>query len=389
MIDRSFFDQPVRRRGTGCVKWDTMPADDVIPMWVADMDFAVAPAIQKAVAQRASHPVFGYAAVPDSYYDAVTGWFRRRHQWAVERDWLIYTTGVVPAASATLKALTLPGEKVLIQTPAYNCFFSSIRNQGCEVLETELRREGDRFVMDFDDFERKCADEKTTVFLLCNPQNPTGRVWTRAELERMNDICVRHHVKVVSDEIHNELVMPGHSYTPFAAVSPACQENSVTLTSPSKSFNIAGLQMANIIVKNEEWRRRIDRVINIFEICDVNPFAPVAVQAAYNEGAEWIDGLNLYIHDNYECLRRFCSEHLPQWQVMQMEGTYLAWVDIRETGMTTAALAAAVMEKARVKLNSGTLYGAQAGEGYLRINLACPRKQLEEALRRIAENFGK
>lgn len=389
MIDRAFFDQSVCRRGTGCVKWDTMPGDDVIPMWVADMDFAVAPAIQKAVAQRAAHPVFGYAAVPDSYYEAVTSWFRRRHQWTVERSWIIYTTGVVPAASATLKALTLPGEKVLIQTPAYNCFFSSIRNQGCEVLETELRREGDRFVMDFDDFERKCADEKTTVFLLCNPQNPTGRVWTRAELERMNDICVRHHVKVVSDEIHNELVMPGHSYTPFAAVSPACLENSVTLTSPSKSFNIAGLQMANIIVKNDEWRRRIDRVINIFEICDVNPFAPVAVQAAYNESADWIDALNLYIHDNYECLKRFCSEHLPEWKAMQMEGTYLAWVDIRETGMTSAALADAVMEKARVKLNSGTLYGAQAGEGYLRINLACPRKQLEEALGRIAESFGK
>ena len=208
MIDQTFFDQPAKRRGTGCVKWDAMPADDVIPMWVADMDFAVAPAIQKAIKDRAAHPVFGYTLVPDSYYESVIQWFKRRHGWTIERDWILYTTGVVPAASATIKALTLPGEKVLVQTPAYNCFFSSIRNQGCEIPETRLLREGDRFKMDFDDFERKCADEKTTVFLLCNPQNPTGRVWTREELERMNEICLRHHVVVVSDEIHNELVMP-------------------------------------------------------------------------------------------------------------------------------------------------------------------------------------
>ena len=235
MIDHTFFDQPVKRRGTGCVKWDAMPADDVIPMWVADMDFAVAPAIQKAIKDRAAHPVFGYTLVPDSYYESVIQWFKRRHGWTIERDWILYTTGVVPAASATIKALTLPGENVLVQTPAYNCFFSSIRNQGCEILETRLLREGDHFKMDFDDFERKCADEKTTVFLLCNPQNPTGRVWTREELERMNEICLRHHVVVVSDEIHNELVMPGYSYTPFASVSEACLDNSITLTSPSST----------------------------------------------------------------------------------------------------------------------------------------------------------
>lgn len=387
MIEHSFFDQPVKRRGTGCVKWDAMPADDVIPMWVADMDFAVAPAIQKAIKDRAAHPVFGYTLVPDSYYESVIQWFKRRHGWTIERDWILYTTGVVPAASATIKALTLPGEKVLVQTPAYNCFFSSIRNQGCEILETRLLREGDRFKMDFGDLERKCADEKTTVFLLCNPQNPTGRVWTREELERMNEICLRHHVVVVSDEIHNELVMPGYSYTPFASVSEACLDNSITLTSPSKSFNIAGLQMANIVTKNAEWRRRIERVVNIFEICDVNPFAPVAIQAAYNESEDWIDALNLYIHDNFEVLRSFCREHLPKWQVMHNEGTYLAWVDISQTGLSADSLAQKIMERAHVKVNSGTLYGSISGEGYLRINLACPRSLLEEALRRIGEHF--
>ena len=241
--------------------------------------------------------------------------------------------------------------------------------------------------MDFDDFERKCADEKTTVFLLCNPQNPTGRVWTREELERMNEICLRHNVVVVSDEIHNELVMPSYSYTPFASVSEACLDNSITLTSPSKSFNIAGLQMANIVTKNAEWRRRIERVVNIFEICDVNPFAPVAIQAAYNESEDWIDALNLYIHDNFEVLRSFCREHLPKWQVMHSEGTYLAWVDISQTGLSADSLAQKIMERAHVKVNSGTLYGSISGEGYLRINLACPRSLLEEALRRIGEHF--
>lgn len=383
-MDSQYFDHPVRRRGTGCYKWDTMPGDDVIPLWVADMDFAVAPAISRAVAERAAHPVYGYTLVADAYYDAVISWFARRHQWPVSREWILYTTGVVPAASATIKALTLPGEKVLVQTPAYNCFFSSIRNQGCEVLETRLLRNGDSYVMDFDDFERKCADEKTTVFLLCNPQNPTGRVWSRDELERMNEICLRHHVKVVSDEIHNELVMPGCAYTPFAAVSEECLNNCVTLTSPSKSFNTAGLQMANIIVKNAEWRRRIERVVNIFETCDVNPFAPVAVQAAYNESEEWIDALNLYISGNHALLRDFCAERLPGWQVLRMEGTYLAWVDISATGMTSDALTDKMLAEARVQVNSGTMYGREAGEGYIRINLACPRAQLQEALRRMA-----
>ena len=383
------FDQPVGRRGSGCYKWDTLPGDDYIPLWVADMDFAVAPAIQQAVKERAAHPVFGYTAVAESYYESVIRWFHRRHQWDICREWMLYTTGVVPAASTTIKALTLPGEKVLIQTPAYNCFFSSIRNQGCEVLGTRLVQKEGRFVMDWDDFERKCADEKTSVFLLCNPQNPTGRVWTREELARMGEICVRHHVAVVSDEIHNELVMPGFQYTPFAAAAEVCLDNCVTLTSPSKSFNIAGLQMANIIVKNAEWRRRIERVINIFEVCDVNPFGPVAAQAAYDESEDWIDALNRYIHDNYELLRSFCTAHLPSWEVMPMEGTYLAWVDVHKTGKTADALVDEVMEKAHVKLNSGTMYGAAPGDEFVRINLACPRSQLQEALRRIAEKMGR
>lgn len=378
------FDEIVNRRGTGCVKWDETPVPDVIPLWVADMDFKAAPAIQEAIRQRAEHGVFGYTLVEEPYYEAIISWFQRRHNWTIRREEILYTTGVVPAMSVAIKALTMPGEKVLILSPDYNCFFSSIRNNGCEVLESVLRfTRNNHFEVDWQDFEAKCADEKTTVFLLCNPHNPTGRVWTKEELEQMNAICLKHGVKVVSDEIHCELIMPGHTFQPFAAVSEACRENCVVLNSPSKSFNIAGLQIANIICARADWRRRLDRAININEVCDVNPFGPVALMAAYNESEDWIDELNAYLWGNYSALCDFAAKHLPQWKIMPLEGTYLPWVDITATGMTSQQYANQVMQDAKVWVNPGTMYGKQSGEGYIRLNIACPRSVLMEALERI------
>ena len=392
------FDEVTKRRGTGCVKWDTehpiansqaLIANDkeMIPLWVADMDFKAAPAIQEAIRKRAEHGVFGYTHVDDSYYDAIISWFGRRYQWTIGREEILYTIGVVPAMSVAIKALTMPGERVLILSPDYNCFFSSIRNNGCEVVETVLQfsETNNRFEIDWQDFEAQCADEKTTVFLLCNPHNPTSRVWTKEELTRMNDICLRYHVKVVSDEIHCELIMPGHKFQPFAAVSEACRQNSVILNSPSKSFNIAGLQIANIICPRPEWCRRIDRAININEVCDVNPFGPVAVKAAYNESEDWLKELNLYLWGNYQALCTFASEHLPQWKVRPLEGTYLPWVDITATGMTSQEYADYLMQENHVWVNPGTMYGPQSGEGYIRLNIACPRSQLMEALERIGK----
>ena len=375
------FDEPIERLGTGCVKWDEMQGTDSIPLWVADMDFKAAPAILKAVRERAEHGVFGYTVVDDSYYDAIISWFERRHHWTIRREEILYTTGVVPAMSVAVKALTMPGEQVLILSPDYNCFFSSIRNNGCEPLECVLRFcRNTRFEVDWEDFEAKCADEKTTLFLLCNPHNPTGRVWTRDELQQMADICRRHHVTIVSDEIHCELVMPGNTFCPMATVEP----DTVTLNSPSKSFNIAGLQIANIICRRPDWRRRLDRAININEVCDVNPFGPVALKAAYNESGDWIDELNLYLWDSYNALCDFAAQHLPQWQVRPLEGTYLPWVDITATGMKAQQYADLLMEKAGVRVNPGTMYGAQSGEGYIRLNIACRRSLLMEALQRIA-----
>ena len=386
------FDEIIPRRGSNCIKWDARPpfgadGDGIIPLWVADMDFKAAPCIIDALRRRVEHGVFGYVSVPDSYYEAIIRWFGKRHGWKIEKDWIIYTTGVVPALSAVIKALCKPGDKVILQTPVYNCFFSSIRNNGCEVLESVLLYTplSNSFEVDWQDFEAKCADEKTTVFLLCNPHNPTGRVWTKAELLRMNDICLKHGVRVVSDEIHCELTMPGHRFQPFAACSEQCRQNSVVLNSPTKAFNIAGLQIANIICSQPEWRRRIDRAININEVCDVNPFGPVALKAAYNESEEWLDALNRYLWDNYTALCDFCARNLPQWHVCSLEGTYLPWIDITATGMTAQQYADRLMQKARVWVNPGTMYGPTSGEGYIRLNIACQRSRLTEALQRIAD----
>lgn len=379
------FDEIVNRRGTNCVKWDVENEDGIIPMWVADMDFPAAPAIRKAVEARAKHGVYGYTIVPDSYYRAITSWFKRRHGWTIDKEWIIYTTGVIPAISAAIKALTMPGEQVLIQTPVYNCFFSSIKNQGCQILENPLKRNGNSYVVDWDDFERKCADEKTTVFLLCNPHNPSGRVWTEAELARMNEICLRHRVAVVSDEIHCELVMPGNKFTPFAAVNEDCKTNGVTLNSPTKNFNIAGLQIANIVCANPVWRRRIDRAINIFEVCDVNPFGPVALEAAYNDSENWMDELNEYLFANYQLLCDTFAKELPQYEVMRLEGTYLVWVDVRPSGLTSDEVAEKLLKEGKVQVNSGTMYGQTTGEGYVRINIACPRATLIEGLKRMVD----
>lgn len=377
------FDELVERRNTGCVKWDECPNDEVIPLWVADMDFKAAPAIQEAIRKRAEHGVFGYTFVDDSYYDAVISWFQRRHDWTIHREEILYTIGVVPAMSVAIKALTMPGEKVLILSPDYNCFFSSVKNNGCEVLETVLKRVGDSFEVDWADFEAKCADEKTTVFLLCNPHNPTGRVWSKTELMRMNDICLKHNVKVVNDEIHCELVMPGYKFQPFAAVSESCRQNSVILNSPSKSFNIAGLQTANIICSQPEWRRRLDRAININEVCDLNPFGPVALKAAYNDSEDWIDALNEYIYGNYQFLCDFIGKEIPQWHVCKLEGTYLPWIDISTMNIKAKALCDKLLKEAKVWLNPGTMYGPQSGEKYVRINIATQRSRLKDALLRI------
>ena len=375
------FDKTIDRRATNSYKWDSAPGG-VLPMWVADMDFRTAPAIIDALQKRVAHGIFGYTRVPDAYYDAVTSWFSRRHGWDIDREWIIYTSGVVPAVSAVIRALTVPGDKVIVQTPVYNCFFSSIRNNGCEIVSNPLRRTADTYEMDFDALERCAADPRAKVMLLCNPHNPAGRVWTPDELTRLGNICLRNGVTVVSDEIHCELVYQGFKYTPFASLSDAFLHRSVTCVSPSKAFNIAGLQIANIVAFDNDLRRRIDKAININEVCDVNPFGVAATIAAYNEGEEWLNQLVDYLHGNYEAMAEFCRRELPEFPITRLEGTYLVWMDCSSLGMPSDALEHALLDDARLWLNAGTMYGAE-GEGYMRWNIACPRSVMLDGLNRF------
>lgn len=377
------FDEIIPRRNTNSVKWDEAAQDDIIPLWVADMDFRVLPQITEALRQRVDHGVFGYTHVPDSYYESVIRWFEDRHGLqGVKPSDIIYTSGVVPAISAIVRGLTLPGDKVLVQTPVYNCFFSSIRNQGCLVEENHLVYKNNTYVVDWDDFERKCADSRVRIFLLCNPHNPAGRVWKKEELQRMGEICQKYDVFVISDEIHCELVMPGNDYTPFASLSDDFLKNSATCVAPTKAFNIAGLQIANIIVKDRTKRERIDRAINIHEVCDVNPFGVIATEAAYTEeGAEWLRQLNTYLFANYRFLCDFFSKHFPSLEVVNLEGTYLVWVDCSSLGKSSTEIANNLYRHG-VWMNDGVMYGESQG-AFIRINIACPRKILEEGLLRM------
>ena len=377
------FDRGVERRGTGSYKWDSEPG--LLPLWVADMDFATAPAIIDALHRRVDMGAFGYTLVGEDYYRAVADWFGRRHGWAIERDSIMYTSGVVPALSAIIKALTAPGDKVIVQTPVYNCFFSSIRNNGCEVLTNPLRYTGDSYEMDFDDLAAKVADPAAKVLLLCNPGNPVGRVWTRDELATLARLCHDNGVVVVSDEIHCELVYPGYRYTPYGTLPREFVEQSVTCVSPSKAFNTAGLQIASIITPNADFRRRIDRAININEVCDVNPFGVVGTIAAYNEGEEWLDQLIAYLKSKYDMMADFCLSHLPQLPLCRLEGTYLVWMNVEALGMGGEELEKRLIDEQSLWLNAGEMYG---DDHFIRWNIACPRTRLAEALERF-EKFVK
>lgn len=382
------FDTIIERRGSGCYKYDICDDKDVLPLWVADMDFEAAPAIKRAIMKRAEHGVFGYAKVPDEYYEAVINWFSRRHAWDIRREWIEYTIGVVPAMSCIIKAVAVPGDKILMTSPVYNCFYSSIKNCGCMAEESKLIQGDDgKYHIDWTDFEERCKDESVVAFILCNPHNPGGRVWRKDELERICDICSRNNVLVISDEIHNELVMPGYTYTPFASISQQALDNSVTCISASKSFNIAGLQIANIVCSNPALKRRINRIINIHEVCDVNPFGIVATIAAYNESEEWVDDLMKYIQGNYRLvIQRIKEEGNDLMHCMPLEGTYLAWIDctplLTKLSITSQQFEDMLIKEAKVFFNAGSMYGA-GGEQFIRINMACPRTTLNEALNRL------
>ena len=384
------FSRPTDRRGTDSYKWDSAPEADVIPLWVADMDFETFPGITEALQRRVAHGIFGYTRVPEAYYEAVCRWFGKRHGWHINREHIIYTSGVVPAVSAVIKALTLPGDQVIVQGPVYNCFFSSIRNNGCEMVSNSLiyNKEELRYEIDFDDLERKLKHERARLMLLCNPHNPGGRVWTRDELTRVAELCRKYGVRVVSDEIHCELTLYDNEYVPFGSLPDELSRDSITCCSPSKAFNTAGLQIANIVCRDAEVRNRIDRAININEVCDVNPFGVIDLQAAYSdEGYEWLKQLRKYISANYDLLLERFTRELPKCKVMRMEGTYLAWIDCSELHISSDEIEEMLMHENKVWVNAGSMYGAE-GAAFIRINMACTSELLNEGITRIVNGLG-
>ena len=386
---KEWFDNIPDRRGSGSYKWDSAENPDVIPLWVADMEFRTAPAIVEALEKRVAHGVFGYVKVTDDYYRALMSWMSRRHGLVFDREDVIYTSGVVPAISATIKGLTTSErDGVIVQTPVYNCFFSSIRNNHCRIVENDLVPVGlpdgkFTYAIDFDNLERLLADPSNSILLLCNPHNPAGRCWTAEELSRMGELCKKYGVTVVSDEIHCELVMPGFRFTPFAVASDA---PSVTLNSPSKAFNTAGLQIANIICKDPAKRALIDRAINDNEVCDVNPFGVAGLIAAYTEGEGWLSELIDYLWDNYRYMCERLSRELPWTTVTLLEATYLPWIDVTALGMTSDDIEQYLLDNDKVWINAGEMYGK---DGFIRVNIATSRAMLAEGLDRMIHGLNK
>jgi len=377
------FDKKTNRKGTGSLKWDENPAIEY-PLWVADMDFKAAPCIQQALENRVKHGIFGYVIPTDSFYESVIGWHRRRHHVVYQREWIITVPGIVPAISSILRAFTKPGDHVLTLSPVYNCFYSSIRNLECKAEECVLRPVGDTYEIDFEDFERRAEKEEVKVLLLCSPHNPSGRVWTKQELQQIGDICLKNNVFVVSDEIHCELVMPHHEFLSYATLGDKYLQHACICTSASKSFNIAGLQNAQIICPNEEYRQRIDRAVNIHEVCDINPFGMVATEAAYNQGEEWLGELCLYIWNNYQDAKAYIEREMPMLKVKKLEATYLMWVDIKALGLSDETFCEELRQKKSVWLAEGSHYG-KGGEGFVRINLATQHENLMTALQKIKQ----
>ena len=384
------FDECPSRQGTESVKWDLYPG--TLPMWVADMDFRIAPEIQQALQKRLDHGVFGYELLPDNYFEVMGRWFSSRHGWeGIGRETIVPTTGVIAAYSAAIKAMTVPGDKVMVMTPCYNAFFPAIRNNKCLQQDCPLQYDGKHFIVDWDLFEKLAADCR--VLLLCNPHNPVGRVWTREELLLMAEICRRNNVFVISDEIHCELTYPGHDYTPWATLPEEYVKNSVSCISPTKAFNIAGIQIANIFAADPEVLKKMDRAINDNECCDVNVFGATALQAAYGQGGPWLDALRNYLYHNARTVCCFLEDELPGVVVPPLEGTYLMWLDCRwalrhgePLEGFSERLAAFLREKHGLTLSTGTIYGA-SGEGFERLNIACPRTRLLDGLDRFKDGI--
>ncbi|PWN72462.1 pyridoxal phosphate-dependent aminotransferase [Chryseobacterium phosphatilyticum] len=375
------FDEIIDRRGTHSVKWD-WAKENILPMWVADMDFKTAPEVIHAISEKVSHGVFGYGTIPKNFNQSVIDWWETYHHFRIEKDWLLPATGILPSLSAIVRTFVKPDENIILQTPVYNHFFVILENYGCHIVCNELKYDDGAYTIDFDDLEKKASDPQTKLLLLCNPHNPVGKVWTRKDLEKIAEICSRNKVMVVSDEIHSDLIFNNLPHIPFVSVAQHYELESVTCGSPCKTFNFSGLPISYLISGNKNILEQTRKTLELQENSYPNPIAMEAMIAAYTKGHEWMDELKNYLYENFIFLKNFCSEHIPEVKVTPLEATYLVWLDCSAWGKTSDELSKILLMEGKVWLNSGTMYGKN-GEGFLRINIGCPRELLTEGLERL------
>lgn len=375
------FDEVIDRRGTNSVKWD-LCVPDVLPMWVADMDFKTAPVITESLQKTISTGIYGYSLVPDAFYESVISWWIKQHNFTIQKEWLLATTGVLPLLSAIIRTFVKPGENVILQTPVYNHFFSTLENCECTVLQNDLLYNDGIYSIDFEDLESKAADPQTKLLLLSNPHNPIGRVYERAELEKICQICSKHNVMVVSDEIHSDLVFHPKKHTPFIEVSSQYNLDAISCGSPCKTFNMSGLPISYVVSQNKELLDKVQQTLDMQDTLYPNIVAVNALIAAYSHGDIWVKDLKSYLIENYKCLIDFCTENLPQVKVIPLDATYLLWLNFSFLNQNATQLSQMLIEEEKLWLNAGTMYGT-SGEGFLRMNIACPRVLLLEGLNRL------
>ena len=377
------FDELIDRSGNS-IKWDV--AENELPMWVADMDFKTSPAIIEALNQRVKHGLYGYCDINDEWYDAYINWWDRRYDFKMEKEWLIFSTGIVPAISSIVRKITTPAEKVLIQTPVYNIFFNSILNNGRVPLQSQLVLKDNRYEIDFEQLEKDLSDPQTSLMILCNPQNPGGNIWDKDTLAKIGSLCKKYGVKVLSDEAHCDLTLPDYKYTPFFSVSDECREVGIACYSPSKTFNVAGIHSAAVAVVEPVLRHKVWRGLNTDEVAEPNVFAVPMAVAAYNEGEEWLEELRVYLAENRQIVTKFVEKELPELKVIKGEATYLLWIDCTALKNGGKNIAAFIRKETGLYLSKGIQYG-EGGEGFLRMNLACPKARIYDGLERLKEGI--
>jgi cystathionine beta-lyase len=381
------FDEIIPRKGTDSVKYDKLNivfgTNDVIPMWVADMDFKTPSFILEAIRKRTEHEILGYSIRNESFYVSVTNWMQKRHQWEVPKSWITFSPGVVPALTMAVLAYTQPGDKVIIQSPVYFPFYTSVQNTGRQLVNNQLKRVGGKYVIDYEDLERQ-IDSRTKMIILCNPHNPVGRVWTKDELLKLADICIKNNILILSDEIHSDLIFSPNKHVPLMTVSDAVAEICISTYAPSKTFNLAGLSTSILIIKNTQFRKKFDNYLNDFHLNGGNIFGNVALESAYKNGEEWLEELLCYLSGNIEIVRNFALKHSDKMDLIEPEATYLLWCDFAKLKFSDKELENFMIKKARLGMNSGVMFGS-GGSGFCRMNIACPRAILLQALNQLED----